>query len=156
MTMKTAYRNVFALTAILALSVPAFADWEGTQWGMSPDEVLAKLDAASSHSPAASEIFEYDGAQYRPLVKLGHAIDGVEGEASLLFDANDTLRFVAFSPTDLAECDALATALSARHGEVKPTGFGATAIYNWEDGENVIRLTNSADIGICNLSFGAV
>ncbi len=154
--MKTAFRHSLPLMMIAALSASAHADWEGTQWGMSPDETLAVLDGASPHSPAASEIFEYDGAQYNPLVKAAHVIEGVEGEASLLFDGDEALYFVVFSPNDLAQCDALTTALSTLYGDVEPTGFGTTAIYNWESGENIIRLTNSVDIGICNLSFGAI
>lgn len=154
--MKTAFRPLLALAVTAGFSAPAQADWEGTQWGMSPDETLAVLDGASSHSPAASEVFEFDGAQYYPLVKVDHTIDGIEGEASLLFDAADALYFVVFSPDDLTRCDPLADALSTLYGEVEPSGFGSTAIYNWESGDTVVRLTNSVDIGICNLSFGAV
>ena len=153
--MKTVLRHVIALTALIACATPALASWEGTQWGMSPDEVQDVLDGARSHGPDASEIFQYDGSAYQPLVKLEHAIEGVPGEAALLFDADDSLQFVTFSPEDLTQCDALTEALKKAHGSVESSGFGSTAIYNWMDGSNVIRLTNSAEIGICNLSYGA-
>jgi len=122
---------------------------------MSPDEAQEVLDGSSSHSPNASEVFQYDGSAYLPLVKLEHAIQGVPGEAALLFDADESLQFVTFSPLDLTQCDALTAALMEAHGTVESSGFGSTAIYNWMDGDTVIRLTNSADIKICNLSYGA-
>jgi len=153
--MKTLLRHAVALAALFACALPALANWEGTQWGMSPDEALAALDGASSHSPDASEIFQYDGADYEPLVKLAHDIDGIPGEASLLFDADESLQFVTFSPEDITQCEALVGALTEAHGAVDSSGFGSTAIYNWMDGDTVIRLTSSADIRICNLSYGA-
>lgn len=141
--------------AILAYSVaPSHADWEGTQWGMSPGEALAVLDGAREHRPEAAEIYEFDGGRYEPLVKVGHTAGGVEGEASLLFDPDGALRFVMFSPDDVTRCDSLAAALVETYGDIEPSGFGATSIYNWVEGDNVVRLTSSAAIGICNLSFG--
>ena len=153
--MKSAIRHALALTALIACAAPALADWKGTQWGMSPEEAKDVLDGASSHTPDASEIFQYDGRAYQPLVKLEHVIAGVPGEAALLFDADESLQFVTFSPEDLTQCDALAAALMETHGTVESSGFGSTAIYNWKDGSTVIRLTNSGGIGICNLSYGA-
>lgn len=153
--MKAHIRPILGLAAMLACATPALANWEGTQWGMSPDEALAALDGASSHSPDASETFQYDGANYEPLVKLAHAIEGIPGEAALLFNADESLQFVTFSPEDLTQCEVLVGALTEAHGAVDSSGFGSTAIYNWMDGDTVIRLTSSADIGICNLSYGA-
>lgn len=153
--MKSHIRYILGLAALLACATPALAEWEGTQWGMSPDEALGVLDGAARHSPDASEIFQYDGSAYQPLVKLEHAIEGVPGEAALLFDASESLQFVTFSPEDLTQCDALTAALMEAHGTVESSGFGSTAIYNWMDGSTVIRLLNSAEIGICNLSYGA-
>jgi len=153
--MKTVLCHAVILSALVACATPALANWEGTQWGLSPAEALEALEGASSHSPDASEIFQYDGAAYEPLVKLDHAVEGVPGEASLLFDEDESLQFVTFSPEDLTQCDALTAALTEAHGTVEPSGFGSTAIYNWMDGSTVIRLTKSADIGICNLSYGA-
>lgn len=148
-------RNALALATLVACTAPALADWEDTQWGMSPDETLAVLDGASSHSPDASEIFLYDDVAYEPLVKLAHTSDGVAGEASLLFHADKKLHFVVFIPDDITQCDVLTSALTEAYGAVESSGFGSTAIYNWMDGNTVVRLTNSADIGICNLSYGA-
>lgn len=153
--MKAQFRFILGLAALLACATPAIAEWEGTQWGMSPDEALGVLDGAVRHSPDASEIFQYDGAAFEPLVKLEHVIKGVHGEASLLFDGDQRLQFVTFMPEDLAQCDALTETLTEAHGAVDSSGFGSTAIYNWMDGDTVIRLTSSADIGICNLSYGA-
>ncbi|KKB08665.1 hypothetical protein VE26_00810 [Devosia chinhatensis] len=141
---------------MLALgAAPAQAEWEGTAWGMSPQETLAVLDTARSHKPAQSETFEYDGASYMPMVKMPYTVDGITGEAALLFDGSDSLQFVTFSPEDIGQCDALTEALKAQYGTGDESGFGATAIYNWADGDTIIRLTNSPSIGICALSYGA-
>lgn len=147
-------RAAGALVALIALAAPAHADWEGTRWGMSPGDALAALDGATAYTPAASEQFDYGGVIYSPLVKLSHAMDGIEGQINLLFDAGETLQFVVFSPADISQCDTLGAALTERYGATEPTGFGSTAIYNWESGGDIIRFTNSADAGICNLSYG--
>nr|WP_314261609.1 hypothetical protein [uncultured Devosia sp.] len=152
--MKTHIRPILGLAALLACATPALAEWEGTQWGMSPDEALAVLDGAVSHKPDASEIYEFAGARYEPLVRLDHSVGGIEGKALLLFDTDDALHSVVFTPEDLARCDDLTAALTEAHGAVESTGFGSTAIYNWVEGD-VIRHTNSPDIGICNLSYSA-
>lgn len=143
-----------ALTALLACVAPAHADWEGTHWGMAPDAALAALEGARSHAPTAADLYEYDGKQFSPLVKLPYALDGIGGQAALLFDADQSLQFVTFTPDDLTQCDALAAALGERHGASEESGFGSTAILNWIDGDDVIRLTNSTAIGICALSYG--
>jgi hypothetical protein len=154
--MKSLLRLAACLSLVAVPAMPAFAEWQGTQWGMSPDEALSLLDGASAHSPAASEIVQYGGVGYQPLVKLPHQANGIAGKASLLFDAQDKLQFVVFAPDDLQACDDLTAALQREYGAAEESGFGATAIYNWVDDHNVIRLTSSADIGMCNLSYGAI
>jgi hypothetical protein len=154
--MTPIFRPALALALLVGFAAPALANWQGTQWGMSPDETIAVLDGAQAHSPDASEVFQFDGADYQPLVKLTHTIEGIEGEASLLFDADEGLQFVVFIPAQIADCDALTAALTETYGTGEESGFGSTAIYNWTDDDTVIRLTNSADIGICNLSYGAI
>lgn len=154
--MKLFFEPATALALLGATIAPAFADWQGTQWGMSPQEALAVLDGANSYQPEASEVFQFDGASYQPLIKLAYRAEGIAGEASLLFDSEDALQFVVFSPEDITQCDALTSALAETYGAAEESGFGSTAIYNWADGETLIRLTNSSDIGICNLSYGAI
>lgn len=143
------------IAALLLTSAPAMANWEETEWGMSPSAALAVLDSATSHTPSEAEKYDYDGTRYAPLVKQARTIEGVAGEAALLFDADEALSFVVFSPDDAAQCDALAEALLERHGPAEPTGFGATKIYNWADGGDVVRFTNSPDAGFCNLNYSA-
>lgn len=154
--MKSVARCAIALAAFATCAAPAHASWDATQWGTSVKEALAAVEGARKHSPDASEIYEYGGVQYQPLVKADYTIGGVAGEVSLLFAADETLQFVVFSPVELTECDALTDALMTLYGTVEPTGFGSTAIYNWDDGETIVRHTNSVDIGICTLSFESV
>ena len=154
--MNSKLRAAAALAALIASAAPAHADWEGTTWGMSPEAALAALDGATPHTPDAAELFDYGGASYSPLVKLSHPLDGIEGDVSLLFDADEALQFVVFVPSDIADCDELSTALTQRHGATEATGFGSIAIYNWEENGDIIRFTNSVDSGICNLSYGPV
>ncbi len=153
--MKSAIRYIMGVTALLACATPSLAEWESTQWGMSPDEAMGVLDGATSHSPDASEIYEFQDAKYEPLVSLDHTVGGIEGQALLLFDTDHALHSVLFTPANLAQCDDLTAALIEAHGAVEATGFGSTAIYNWADGNDVIRHTNSPGIGICNLNYSA-
>lgn len=143
-----------ALAAIIACTMPAHANWETTHWGMSPEEALAALDGASSHPIRVAELVEYGGNTYAPLVKLSDAIEGVEGEISLMFDADKALRFVSFNPSKVSNCDALSTALLRTHGPAETSGFGKTVIYNWQDNGDIVRFTNSKEAGFCALSYG--
>ncbi len=150
-------RNGFtaSIAILLLASTPALANWEGTEWGMSPGAALAALEGATSHTPGEAEKYDYDGNRYSPLVKQARAIEGVAGEATLLFDANEALSFVVFSPDETAQCDALGDALLALYGPAEPTGFGSTEIYNWANQGDMVRFTNSPDAGFCNLNYSA-
>lgn len=152
---RTSKLSFVAFVSLALLVPPALASWEGTEWDMSPSEVLAAVVRAREHSPASSEAFVYDGRSFAPLVKAEHEIAGIAGEAALLFDANEALRSVLFSPAQIDACATLGEALTDRHGAVETTGFGSTEIFNWEDTENTISFTSSADLGICNLSYAA-
>lgn len=150
-------RNGFAagIAFLLLASAPALANWEETEWGMSPGAALAVLDGATGHSPSEAEKYDYDGSRYSPLVKQPRTIEGVAGEATLLFDADEALSFVVFSPDDTAQCNGLGEALLERYGPAEPTGFGTTEIYNWTEEGDMVRFTNSPDAGFCNLNYSA-
>lgn len=155
-TQMTAFaRHVATMLVLGACASPAHAGWEGTRWGMSPEDALTSLDGAQRHKPQAGEVYEYDGARYAPLVKVDHQMGSVSGVASLLFDGKNALQFVTFSPAAIGQCDVLGKVLVERHGETPNTGFGKTAIYNWTEDGDTIRFTNAPDIGICNLSYSA-
>lgn len=150
--MPVRYRYAIAAIAILAATVPAQADWETTQWGMSPDAALAVLDGARSHDPAPSEIYEMAGIGYAPLVILPYEIDGVAGQISLLFDAGESLSFVLFAPDDLADCEALGAALTDQHGAADLLSTGAISISDWLADGDAIKLTHVQG-AVCNLSY---
>lgn len=153
MTITT--RSGFAAIALsLSVSAPAYAGWETTRWGMSPKESIAVLDGAVEHAPAGNEIYEQGGKKYAPLVKLSREIEGVPGQLSLLFDTDETLRFVMFNPADVAACDALGAALAERYGAADAVGAGAISISDWVDGAEVIKLTKVGS-SVCNLSYSA-
>lgn len=150
------YRGVVAAIVItLVPTVPALAGWEDTEWGMSPTAAIDALEGATGHSPTEAEKYEYDGVKYSPLVKLDQSVEGIDGEVTLLFDADDSLTFVVFSPEAPAECEALGEALTQLHGQTEPTGFGSTEIYNWIHDGDVVRFTNSPEAGFCNLNYSA-
>ncbi|WEK03424.1 MAG: hypothetical protein P0Y65_14635 [Candidatus Devosia phytovorans] len=152
--MTTGLRHAAALAALIACATPAHAGWETTHWDMPLEEAVAALDGAERNTPAVTEMVVYDGVTYAPLLKQARAVEGLDGEVTFLFDADATLQFVTFSPSDAVECDRLVDALTERHGATDATGFGSTAIYNWVEGEDIIRLTSSLEAAICNLSYG--
>jgi len=152
--MKSLSVRSAAVALVLTIAIaPAHASWEGTEWGMSPAQALVVLDGASSHQPAKAEIYEDNGASYAPLVKLDHAIEGVEGTVSLLFDMDERLHFVLFNPRNVADCDALGAALTERYGAAEAAGAGSMSISDWQGDGNSIKLTSFAGAGICNLSY---
>lgn len=52
------------IAILLLASAPALANWEETEWGMSPSAALAALDGATSHTPSDAEKYDYDGSRY--------------------------------------------------------------------------------------------
>lgn len=147
----------FSLAAAIAVlsnaGVPAHADWEATRWGMTPDEALAVLENAVSHDPTPAELYHYDGAAFAPIVKLPHEINGIEGEASLLFDSDSSLSYVLFDPADVAECEALHETLVAQLGDPDALNKEWMSVSDWVEGPDTVKLTRLASSGICNLSY---
>lgn len=140
------------LTVMLAVP-PVLAAWDVTHWGMTPDQALSALDGATKHAPTMTGDYTYDGVRYYPLVTQQREIETIAGQVVLLFDADDSLQFVVFTPDSVADCDKLEEALIARHGATEALGFGSTAIYNWEADGDIVRFTNSVDAGFCSLNY---
>lgn len=152
--MKAPRFSFAAATVVLVnAALPAHAGWEATHWGMTPDEALTVLDNAVSHDPTPEELYLQEGVTFAPLVKLPHEVNGITGEASLLFDSDSSLTYVMFSPSDVAECEALHETLVAQHGDPDALDTEWMSVSDWVTGPDTVKLTRLASAGICNLSY---
>ncbi|MEO9340913.1 hypothetical protein ABFT80_26280 [Mesorhizobium sp. SB112] len=142
-----------AMTIALTIVTPALAGWETTQWGMSPDEALAALDGAETKTPTPAEFYNDRGKTFKPLVKLNTQLDKIKVEASLLFDSDNRLASVLINPTAVDDCMALREHLVAQHGNGNEIKSGPISITEWEAGSDLIKLTATPSIGLCNLSY---
>lgn len=117
-------------TALACWSVPAAADWQYTQWGMTPAEVKA----ASADVARDNHDRKLDAAGVK--AELIAPFQGVSlpFTAVFLFDAEDKLTYVTLNPVGQIACPVIIDALSANYG--KPQGKAdmvlATTI-RWND-----------------------
>ncbi len=125
----------FALAALaLAWSDgPAAADWQYTQWGMSPAEVKAASNDEARDN--ADRTLDAEGVEARLTVPF-------QGEtlpftAVFLFDAQDKLRYVTLNPVGQIACPVVVQALAAHYGrpEGKVDMIHATTM-RWDDVTN--------------------
>jgi hypothetical protein len=149
-------KTALALLAGLVLTAPALAQWNGADWGVSPDAALSAVDGATSHDPAAADVFEWQGQQLYPRVRAPITVGDTALTANLLFDDADAFVGVVAMPADAADCPDVAETLAAGYGPGEDFGDNFAAITEWIDSGNALRLTHVAAAGICNLYIAPV
>ena len=100
------------IAALAAGSGPASADWQYTQWGMTPDQVKAASGEVAQDNP--DRRLDADGFS----AKLTAAFKGeaIPFTAVFLFNAQDRLRYVTLSPVDRISCPLIVDTLAAHYG----------------------------------------
>ena len=108
-------RTVTAAAAGFALllgAAPARADWDYTQWGMSPAEVKAASDGAAQDN--ADRSLDADGLKAKLVAPYEGA--ALTFTAVFLFDGLSRLRYVSLDPVGQAACVATMQHLAMRYG----------------------------------------
>lgn len=140
-----------ALSALACSVVPAAADWQYTQWGMTPDQVAAASDDAAR--PNADRALDIGGLKAALTAPYQGA--SLPFTAVFLFDGADKLRTVALNPVGAIACPVIVQALGANHGmpEGRADMVQATTL-RWDDVENDNLIVYS-DLGHgnCTIQF---
>ncbi|MGH1369353.1 MAG: hypothetical protein ACRBCL_12130 [Maritimibacter sp.] len=145
--------TVFSALAISALTLsgaPAFADWQYTQWGMTPDEVLTASEGAAQR-PDMAEGF---GTNLVHLLTAPYALtDGqLQFKARFVFYDFQSLEMVSLVPF-VGECVSVYRRLEETYGPGGQHGDQIIRLTKWFDRENdnVIFFTEIQDT--CTLSY---
>lgn len=112
--------------AISAVATPARADWQWTEWGMTPAEVIiASAGTANSHSASAMSNITADH-----LVTAPYTAMGIGFQAHFLFDrSTGGLAYVYVYAEDDADCPRLRSWIGEIYGEPALSDGRATRIY---------------------------
>ncbi len=108
------------------MTTPAWADWQYTQWGMSPAEV----QSASNGTAVVNQDRKLDAADLTAGLTAFYRGDKRPFTAVFLFDAAGKLSAVTLNPTDRISCDSIRQSLDAHYGapaSLDQQQFGQTA-----------------------------
>src|SRR5690349_20260767 len=112
-------KRVLAAFAAAAFAVqPAFANWEWTHWGMTPDEVIAASDGkVTAGEPKPEQSIQ--GFEHRATGSWSQY--GFDFVSDFYFDPGTGLRIVALSMAEPAKCADLRAALAKEFGTPQET-----------------------------------
>lgn len=129
------------------ISTPAFAGWQWTDWGMSPDQVAA-------HAPVRTAAYsdaKIDTPALQSRLVTTHRAMGFDFSVAMLFDRQTHgLEQVRLLLREAGACPSLEGELRRVYGE--PEAFASMGVRRWRDvaGQNMITLQ---PIGGCWLVY---
>ena len=101
-----------ATSALACSALPAAADWQYTQWGMTPNEVrAASNDVAHPNLDRA-----LDAEDLRAVLTAPYQGAAIPFTAVFLFDPENKLQAVTLNPVGGIACPVIVQALNANHG----------------------------------------
>lgn len=122
-----------AIGALAASVLPAAADWQYTQWGMTP----AQVKAASGEVAQANPDRRLDADGLSAALTASYQGESIPFTAAFLFNRQDMLRYVTLSPVDRISCPLIVETLAAHYGppEGKADMVHARTM-RWDDAVN--------------------
>ena len=122
-----------AVGALTASVLPAAADWQYTQWGMSPAQVKAASGEVAQDN--ADRRLDADGLS--AALTAFYQGESIPFTATFLFNAQDKLHYVTLSPVDRISCPLIVQTLAAHYGPPKGRADMVHArTMRWDDTEN--------------------
>lgn len=107
-----------SVTAIsLAVAAPAFANWEATTWGMTPQEVAAAMPNSEIAEGKGEAVTYGDTDTYWKTVTEAVDFEGVDVLVEYLFKERTGLQAISIERADGEQCSELAAAFEKRFGE---------------------------------------
>ena len=147
-------RAPLSLAALICLgcwATPAAADWQYSQWGMSP----AQVAAASGGVAKPNDDRGLDAEGLRAELLAPYLAGSLPFTAVFRFDAEDALDDVALVPAGAANCSVIRAALVDHHGA--PEGQAdprSAATMRWHDldANNLVVFLDLGD-GHCSIQY---
>ncbi len=143
-----------AAMAVFGMETPAFADWQYTQWGMSP----ADVQAASNGTAVVNQDRTLDAAGLMAGLTAFYRGDKRPFTAVFLFDSAGKLFAVTLNPTDRISCEPIRQSLDEHYGapaSVDQHKFGQTARWNDVEGDNVVVFLDLGQ-GNCSIQYSSL
>ena len=145
-------RATFILLALAAIPMPAFADWQGTKWGMTSDEVVsATANRARPNPDAAAD----DDEKWM----MPYAEGGVQFTAYFGFDdPSGKLVKITLRPEN-SDCRKAFDVFGAKYGAPASSVQGAMGdMVRWQDaaGSNrimALALPSRAAANDCTINY---
>ncbi len=147
-------RPSVSLAALICLgcwATPAAADWQYSQWGMSPAEV----EAASGGGAKPNDDRGLDAEGLRAELAAPYTAGSVPFTAVFRFDAEDALDDVALIPAGPVSCPVVRTTLIAHHGTPEGQADPRSApTLRWHDldADNLVVFADFGD-GHCSIQY---
>lgn len=139
------------LTLLAAQARPASADWQYTQWGMSP----AQVTTASEGRAVENRDRSLDAGGLKAELAAPYQGASLPFTAVFLFGLRDRLAAVTLSPRDIGVCGKLPALLQAHYGPpVAREGVDKALTARWNDyGNN--NAVNFLDLGSggCSIQY---
>ena len=149
------WRGATALVvAAFGVATPALADWQYTQWGMSP----ADVQTASNGTAVVNQDRSLDAADLTAGLTAFYRGDKRPFTAVFLFDATGKLSAVTLNPTDRISCVPIRQSLGERYGapaSVDQHAYGQTARWNDIEGDNVVVYLDLGE-GNCSIQYSSL
>lgn len=145
-------RAIGAMMAALAASAqPAAADWQYTQWGMVPAQVMAASGGvARNNADRNLDVPGFTAELVAPFEGASLTVTAV-----FLFDAAHKLEYVTLHPIDRVACPVIVKALESHYGEPKGTvEMGPATTMRWDDdaGDNLVVYSDLGG-GDCTIQY---
>ena len=140
--------------AVSGVETPASADWQYTQWGMSP----ADVQAASDGTAVVNQDRSLDAADLKAGLTAFYRGDKRPFTAVFLFDSAGKLATVTLNPTDRISCGPIRQSLDAHYGtpaSLNQQQFGQTARWNDVEGDNVVVFLDLGQ-GNCSIQYSSL
>ena len=137
---------------LVTASLSAYADWQYTKWGMTPDELVAAAKNAkqsiskSKHPDLISRGWLFEG-EYRTNIYRFKAI--------FIFSKNpEKLKSVSLQPSDKSQCNVLMADLIATYGpQVKHNKLSTGDLLTWNDAVKKNEVQLVIDPSICFVTY---
>ena len=140
--------------AVVGMATPALADWQYTQWGMSPAEV----QTASNGTAVVNKDRTLDASDLTASLTAFFRGDKRPFTAVFLFDAAGRLSAVTLNPSDRISCDPIRKSLGEHYGtpaSIDQLKFGQTARWNDVEGDNVVVFLDLGQ-GNCSIQYSSL
>lgn len=144
---------LFALPLLIGFTVtPAYADWQYTKWGMSPEQVIK----ATGGKAEANNDEGRNNPQAKALLQTPYATERFDFLAVFMFNRkSNRLQYVSLELTEPARCGEAIEQLKDRYGSpLDDTGPGLVHRLTWRDTQqgNSVEATQIGD-RMCHVMY---